>query len=62
MLAGDYANQEPGALDPGWSLSFNAYQAMANAERLLGIQPRRFALTDRSALGVVDVRRYRPPP
>ncbi|MFZ1163250.1 amidohydrolase family protein [Mycobacterium sp.] len=30
ILAGDYANQEPGATDPSWSLSFNAYQAMAN--------------------------------
>jgi uncharacterized protein len=30
ILAGDFANQEPGATDPSWSLSFNAYQAMAN--------------------------------
>jgi uncharacterized protein len=30
ILAGDTANQEPGTTDPSWSLSFNAYQAMAN--------------------------------
>ncbi len=30
ILAGDFANQEPGAVDPSWSLSFNAYQAMVN--------------------------------
>ncbi len=30
ILAGDFANQEPGATDPSWSLSFNAYQAMVN--------------------------------
>jgi predicted TIM-barrel fold metal-dependent hydrolase len=30
ILAGEFANQEPGATDPSWSLSFNAYQAMVN--------------------------------
>lgn len=30
ILAGDYANQEPGTVDPSWTLSFNAYQAMVN--------------------------------
>jgi uncharacterized protein len=30
ILAGDFAGQQPGAIDPSWSLSFNAYQAMAN--------------------------------
>lgn len=30
VLAGDFANQEPGAVDPSWSLSFNAYLAMVN--------------------------------
>ena len=30
VLAGDYAYQEPGEMDPSWSLSFNAYQAMVN--------------------------------
>ncbi|HVQ98867.1 MAG TPA: amidohydrolase family protein, partial [Mycobacterium sp.] len=30
ILAGEFANQEPGAVDPSWSLSFNAYQAMVN--------------------------------
>ena len=30
ILAGDYAYQEPGATDPSWSLSFNAYQSMVN--------------------------------
>jgi hypothetical protein len=30
ILAGEFANQEPGGPDPSWSLSFNAYQAMVN--------------------------------
>jgi uncharacterized protein len=30
ILAGEFANQEPGALDPSWSLSFNAYLGMVN--------------------------------
>jgi predicted TIM-barrel fold metal-dependent hydrolase len=30
ILAGEFAGQEPGLVDPGWSLSFNAYQAMVN--------------------------------
>ena len=30
ILAGEFAGQEPGSTDPGWSLSFNAYQAMVN--------------------------------
>jgi uncharacterized protein len=30
ILAGGMVGQEPGATDPSWSLSFNAYQAMAN--------------------------------
>jgi len=30
ILAGEFAGQEPGLADPSWSLSFNAYQAMAN--------------------------------
>ena len=30
ILAGEYANQTPGAMDSSWSLSFNAYQAMVN--------------------------------
>jgi predicted TIM-barrel fold metal-dependent hydrolase len=30
ILAGEFAGQQPGATDPSWSLSFNAYQAMAN--------------------------------
>ena len=30
ILAGEMANQDPGATNPGWSLSFNAYQAMVN--------------------------------
>jgi predicted TIM-barrel fold metal-dependent hydrolase len=31
ILAGDFYSQDPGATDPTWSLSFNAYQAMVNA-------------------------------
>ena len=30
ILAGEYAGQEPGAMDPSWSLSYQAYQSMAN--------------------------------
>jgi predicted TIM-barrel fold metal-dependent hydrolase len=30
ILAGEFAGMQPGATDPTWSLSFNAYQAMAN--------------------------------
>jgi uncharacterized protein len=30
ILAGEYAHQPPGAMDSGWSLSFNAFQAMVN--------------------------------
>src|SRR6201996_4523631 len=30
ILAGEFAGMQPGATDPSWSLSFNAYQAMAN--------------------------------
>jgi predicted TIM-barrel fold metal-dependent hydrolase len=30
ILAGEFADQDPGAIDPSWSLSFNAYQAMVN--------------------------------
>lgn len=30
ILAGDFFSQEPGATDPSWSLSFNAYLAMVN--------------------------------
>ena len=30
ILAGEFAGIQPGATDPSWSLSFNAYQAMAN--------------------------------
>jgi predicted TIM-barrel fold metal-dependent hydrolase len=30
ILAGEYANQPPGAVDDSWSLSFNAYLAMVN--------------------------------
>ncbi|MDR3656415.1 MAG: amidohydrolase family protein [Mycobacterium sp.] len=30
ILAGDFFVQEPGAVDPTWSLSFNAYLAMVN--------------------------------
>ncbi len=30
ILAGDFFTQEPGAMDPSWSLSFNAYLAMVN--------------------------------
>lgn len=30
ILAGDFYNQDPGAMDPSWSLSFNAYLAMVN--------------------------------
>ncbi|OBB68399.1 amidohydrolase family protein [Mycobacterium sp. 852014-50255_SCH5639931] len=30
ILAGDFFSQKPGAMDPSWSLSFNAYQAMVN--------------------------------
>ena len=30
ILAGEFANQEPGGPDPSWSLSFNAYQSMVN--------------------------------
>ena len=30
ILAGDFFVQEPGAVDPTWSLSFNAYLAMMN--------------------------------
>jgi predicted TIM-barrel fold metal-dependent hydrolase len=30
ILAGEFAGQEPGANDPSWSLSLNAYQAMVN--------------------------------
>jgi predicted TIM-barrel fold metal-dependent hydrolase len=30
ILAGEFAGQEPGATDPSWGLSFNAYQAMVN--------------------------------
>jgi uncharacterized protein len=34
ILAGEFANQAPGATDPSWSLSFNAYLGMVN---LIGI-------------------------
>jgi hypothetical protein len=30
ILPGEYADQDPGAMDPSWSLAFNAYQAMVN--------------------------------
>ncbi|MCV7349907.1 amidohydrolase [Mycobacterium parmense] len=30
ILAGDFFSQDPGATDPTWSLSFNAYLAMVN--------------------------------
>lgn len=30
ILAGEFANQDPGAVDSSWSLSFNAYQGMVN--------------------------------
>ncbi|OCB33796.1 hypothetical protein A5676_03000 [Mycobacterium malmoense] len=30
ILAGDFFSQEPGAMDPSWSLAYNAYQAMVN--------------------------------
>ncbi len=30
ILAGEFFNQDSGAVDPSWSLSFNAYQAMVN--------------------------------
>ncbi|MGH3630348.1 MAG: amidohydrolase family protein [Sciscionella sp.] len=30
ILPGEYADQEPGAMDPSWSLAFNAYLAMVN--------------------------------
>jgi hypothetical protein len=34
ILAGDFFNQDPGAMDPSWSLSFNAYLAMV---KVIGI-------------------------
>jgi predicted TIM-barrel fold metal-dependent hydrolase len=34
ILAGDFANQESGAVDGSWSLSYNAYLGMVN---LIGI-------------------------
>jgi uncharacterized protein len=34
ILAGEFANQDPGAADPSWGLSFNAYLGMVN---LIGI-------------------------
>ena len=30
ILAGEFANQDPGAMDPSWGLSFNAYLGMVN--------------------------------
>ena len=30
ILPGEYADQDPGAMDPSWSLSFNAYLGMVN--------------------------------
>jgi uncharacterized protein len=30
ILAGEYINQEPGAIDKSWSLSYQAYLGMAN--------------------------------
>ena len=30
ILPGEYADQESGAMDPGWSLAFNAYMGMVN--------------------------------
>jgi hypothetical protein len=30
ILPGEFFYQDPGAMDPSWSLSFNAYQAMVN--------------------------------
>jgi uncharacterized protein len=30
ILAGEFANQQPGTMDPSWNLSFNAYLAMVN--------------------------------
>ncbi|HYB35539.1 MAG TPA: amidohydrolase family protein [Mycobacterium sp.] len=30
ILAGEYADQPPGAMDPSWSLSYNAYLGMVN--------------------------------
>jgi uncharacterized protein len=34
ILAGDFAKQQSGAVDPSWSLSYNAYLGMVN---LIGI-------------------------
>jgi predicted TIM-barrel fold metal-dependent hydrolase len=31
ILAGEYVNQEPGAMDKSWSLAYQAYQSMVNA-------------------------------
>ena len=31
ILAGEYVQQDPGTMDPSWSLSFNAYLGMVNA-------------------------------
>lgn len=30
ILAGEFASQDPGAMDPSWSLSYNAYLGMVN--------------------------------
>ena len=30
ILAGEYASQEPGAMDKSWSLAYQAYLGMAN--------------------------------
>jgi predicted TIM-barrel fold metal-dependent hydrolase len=54
MLPGDFADQVPGEIDPGYSLAFNAYSAMAN---VIGIDRVLFT-TDYPYGGMVAARRF----
>jgi uncharacterized protein len=52
ILAGEFANQDPGAVDPTWSLSFNAYLGMVN---VIGID--RIVLTTDYPYGSIKAAR-----
>ncbi len=54
ILAGDFGDQVPGAIDPTYSLAFNAYLAMVN---LIGIDRVLFT-TDYPYGGMVAARRF----
>ena len=52
ILAGEYAHQEPGAMDSSWSLSYNAYLGMVN---VIGID--RIVFTTDYPFGSIKVAR-----